>query len=81
MSMPSRLPHKDWQPWKVTISAPLAGHVDFLLFDPIHGKPRYGARVALLERLMREWISSLPEEIRSTQGGGLPFIFTESPNV
>lgn len=72
--MLTRLPRKDWQPWKLTISAPLAGHVDFLLFDPIHGKPRYGARTALIERLFADWIASLPEDVRSVQGGGLPYL-------
>jgi hypothetical protein len=45
------------KPWKVAISAEVAGKVEFVLTDPITKKPHYGARKKLLESLLRFWLA------------------------
>lgn len=45
------------KPWKLNLSASLAGKVEFLLTDPITRKPIYGARVKLVEALLEKWIA------------------------
>jgi len=34
----------------------LANRVDFYILDPMTGRVEYGARNALLERLLRDWL-------------------------
>lgn len=54
--MPAR--SEDLQkPWKLNLSATLAGKTEYLLTDPITGKPKYGARVRLVEALLERWIA------------------------
>ena len=48
--------------WKVSLPATLAGTVEFYLFDPLHGKPLYGARGKLIAELLNRWV----EEQRRT---------------
>lgn len=43
---------------KISIDAALAGQVEMLLLDPIHGKAKYGSRSKLIERLLRDWVDS-----------------------
>lgn len=42
--------------WKICLPATLAGTVEFYLFDPIHKKPRYGARAELIKELLEKWV-------------------------
>lgn len=44
-------------PWKINMPATLAGKVEYLLWDPIHNKPRYGARNKLIVALLESWLS------------------------
>lgn len=57
------------KPWKVVLPATLAGKVEYRLFDPIHNKPRYGVRGALLEALLEYWLAR-------EEGRDLPLIPT-----
>lgn len=43
-------------PWKISIPVPLAAEIELRLFDPKTGVVEYGARSALVERLLRQWI-------------------------
>lgn len=45
------------KPWKLNLSATVAGKVEYLLTDPITRKPIYGARVRLVEALLENWIA------------------------
>lgn len=45
------------KPWKVNMPATLAGKVEYLLLDPIHQKPMYGARGELIASLLEFWLS------------------------
>lgn len=45
------------KPWKLPLPATLAGKVEYCLFDPIHGKPRYGARNHLIVSLLEYWLA------------------------
>lgn len=45
------------RPWKLNLSASVAGKVEYLLTDPITKKPIYGARKALVEGLIEWWIA------------------------
>lgn len=47
----------------VEIPESLAAEVELLLFDPVRGKTRYGARQRLIENLLRKWV----EESKPTQ--------------
>lgn len=54
-------------PWKLLLSAPIAGRLELMLADPIHSKPKYGARRKLTEALYEWWIareSGVPENQR-----------------
>jgi len=44
-------------PWKINMPATLAGKVEYLLWDAIHNKPRYGARNKLIVALLESWLS------------------------
>ena len=53
------------KPWKIAISAELAGQIEFALTDPITNAPKYGARKRLIEDLLGFWLareSGLPPE-------------------
>lgn len=43
--------------WKIHLPASVAGAVEFQLMSPITGKPTYGTRGALIEALLRKWLS------------------------
>lgn len=51
------------KPWKLNLSASLAGKLEYMLSDPITRKPIYGARVKLVSSLLERWIAE--EEGRS----------------
>lgn len=42
--------------WKILLPATLAGKMEFMLRDPIHNKPIYGARAELIEALLLNWL-------------------------
>lgn len=42
--------------WKICLPATLAGRVEFLLFDRLHNKPKYGSRAKLITGLLEEWV-------------------------
>lgn len=44
--------------WSCRIPVDVAAKVDLLLHDPLRGVPEYGARSALVSRLLREWLDS-----------------------
>lgn len=57
-SRPGRPPADDfYRQWKIHLPATLAGQVEFLLLDPVHGKPRYGARAKLMEKLLSDFMA------------------------
>lgn len=43
--------------WKVTLPATTAGTVEHILFDTVHGKPKYAVRANLLDSLLSWWIA------------------------
>jgi hypothetical protein len=43
--------------WKILLPAPLAGRIEYMLTDPVHNKPIYGARAKLLRALLEHWIA------------------------
>lgn len=45
------------KPWKLNLSASLAGKIEYMLSDPLTKKPIYGARVKLVEALLECWIA------------------------
>lgn len=45
------------RPWKLNMPATLAGKVEYLLLDPIHQKPLYGARLKLVCELLEQWLA------------------------
>lgn len=56
----ARPPNPDLiKPWKINLPATTAGSVEHLLFDPIHNRPRYGARAILIDRLLLCWLESV----------------------
>ncbi len=46
------------------IPRPLLTEVQELLFDPVRNKVRYGARSALINRLLREWVKEKKTEAK-----------------
>lgn len=44
-------------PWKINLPASLAGRVEFMLLDPVHGKPIYASRNKLIVALLEHWIA------------------------
>lgn len=54
-------------PWKINMPATLAGKVEYLLLDPVHGKPIYASRNRLIVSLLEYWLAreqGLPEDQR-----------------
>lgn len=47
--------------WKVSLPSDLALNIELLFYDPINKKPDYGARSALVTKLLRNYWDSLPE--------------------
>lgn len=45
------------KPWKIAISAELAGKVEFVTTDPLTRRPKYGARKLLVESLLSWWLA------------------------
>ena len=43
--------------WKILLHASLAGRLEFMLVDPVHQKPIYGARAKLIRALLENWIA------------------------
>lgn len=48
--------------WKINLAATTAGKVEHLTFDTIHGKPHYGARAFLINRLLECWLARIQNE-------------------
>lgn len=44
--------------WTLSLPEPLAAELELLMLDPMLGKPKVGARSALVEGLIREWIAT-----------------------
>lgn len=42
--------------WKVSLDATIAARVEAIIFDHLSGKPAYGKRSALIERLLVLWL-------------------------
>lgn len=42
--------------WKISLPRSITAPVSLLLADPLTGRPKYGARSRLIERLLREWL-------------------------
>lgn len=45
---------------EVPLPTTLVEEVDVRLFDPVLGKAGYGARAALITRLLKDWVNSTP---------------------
>lgn len=45
------------KPWKINMPASLAGKVEYVLLDSVHGKPIYAARNKLLTALLEYWLA------------------------
>lgn len=54
---PSLIPHRTIE---VELPTDLIEAVDARLYDPRTGKPKYGARPALITRLLSEWVGATP---------------------
>jgi len=44
--------------WKIRMPSDLAAEVELLLFDPVKEEVTYGARSALIEELLRDWVEA-----------------------
>lgn len=55
--MPRPLNDEPTVDWKILLPAPLAGRIEYMLTDPIHNKPIYGARAKLIRALLENWIA------------------------
>lgn len=56
--------------WKIHLPATLAGRVEFILFDNLHKKPRYGTRGKLITELLEAWVKdqdALAQAMRPTE--------------
>jgi len=60
------------KPWKLNMPATLAGRVEFVLLDPVHQQPIYGARVKLVSELLERWLA----EQSGTPPDQLPHVST-----
>lgn len=49
----------------IRIDAEVLAGVEFLLLDPVKGKPKHGAFSKLTERLLREWLHDQRKEHRN----------------
>jgi hypothetical protein len=59
--------------WKITVRPDIAAAVEERLFDPSLGKPRYGARAALINELLERWLREQEEmEAAAKDGPILP---------
>lgn len=71
--------------WKVRVPVDLAAKADLLALDPLRGTITYGARSALITRLLREYLDSLGksgEDGHSINGDDNPPInLPENPHV
>lgn len=47
--------------WKICVPSVLAAEVELRLFDPLTGKPKYGARGDLIVELLRKHLN-MPED-------------------
>ena len=47
--------------WKSSIDALTAAKVERILTNNVFGKPQYGARSKLIEKLLQRWLLSLEE--------------------
>lgn len=57
--MPRR-PNPDLiKPWKVSLPATTAGRVEYVLLDPVHRIPLYGARGKLIDILLNMWLDKV----------------------
>lgn len=56
-------PNHDDPPVNVVISLPqsLATKLDLLLFDPVRGKPKYGARSKFIQQLIIDYLRKSKE--------------------
>lgn len=45
------------RPWKVSVPATLAGKIEYVLLDPVLGKPLYASRNKLLTALLEWWLA------------------------
>lgn len=54
----SRRKHKELlKDWKIPVEADLAGKIEYVLSDPLaSNRPKYGARVRLIDNLLRYWL-------------------------
>ena len=43
--------------WLVSVDEPIANRIDLLLVDPMSGRSTYGARSALINRLLAEYLN------------------------
>lgn len=64
-------PKKTDRPKQVLVSIPtsLLVEVDLYLHDPFTGKPRYGARSKLIERLLRGWVAEQRKQLKGYKDG------------
>lgn len=55
---------------KVSLPTSLVAQLNLQFFDPVYGKPQYGKRSALIERLLRDWLKGQQSgrERRSERG-------------
>lgn len=58
--------------WKIPLPATVAGTVEYMLSDPLHQKPIYGARNKLFIAMLQWWI----EREKGTPAAALPPIPT-----
>jgi Arc/MetJ-type ribon-helix-helix transcriptional regulator len=42
--------------WEVSIPVSLAAEIELHIFDPVRRSEAFGARSALIQRLLREWL-------------------------
>lgn len=43
--------------WKISLPAPLAAQVEYLLLDARSMKSKYGSRAALIAQLLSNWVT------------------------
>lgn len=56
LSMPRPMKPDLIKKWKISLPATLAGTVEYLLRNPVTGKPVYGSQSKLVESLLIEWV-------------------------
>ena len=45
--------------WLISVEEPLAQQVDLILLDPTKARVRYGARVDLINQLLKQWVTDI----------------------